>query len=396
MTENQKEEILRSYYYTDVEPTLDRLIEVKDIVTSFEKEGANRLQYALNMKHINEEEVERFASYISNARIKMEKELDRLRDFEVHFNEDFATDHNDYYNSVEGILRHIRSHMSPLKNVLRKFCPRRHPTVPQCVRYGIQQKSVFEGSVLGNGDYANPIFDISSYPPAVKGLYTELRKFFDAEKTCMQICIDIIEEEREIRQDPERCKYLLDIYRQKSYQRFKNVMKAFSEDLINQFKSLTPAYKNYQNYESEATFAQGEYHKHNHADMEHFFIIEGFMASNDLTTTEKALWGYDKKIKRVRYVVSNFDDLLPADFNHKDMGLYEYMFCQWALPSNIKQAVEYFIQHYHGKHKVVKYAAANKRSSQYDKNSEKAKNFFSNINRLFQDSNDEDLMGDVS
>lgn len=157
MTENQKEEILRSYYYTDVEPTLDRLIEVKDIVTSFEKEGANRLQYALNMKHINEEEVERFASYISNARIKMEKELDRLRDFEEHFNEDFATDHNDYYNSVEGILRHIRSHMSPLKNVLRKFCPRRHPTVPQCVRYGIQQKSVFEGSVLAKGDYANPI-----------------------------------------------------------------------------------------------------------------------------------------------------------------------------------------------------------------------------------------------
>ena len=117
MTENQKEEILRSYYYTDVEPTLDRLIEVKDIVTSFEKEGANRLQYALNMKHINEEEVERFSSYISNARIKMEKELDRLRDFEEHFNEDFATDHNDYYNSVEGILRHIRSHMSPLKTV---------------------------------------------------------------------------------------------------------------------------------------------------------------------------------------------------------------------------------------------------------------------------------------
>ena len=38
MTENQKEEILRSYYYTDVEPTLDRLIEVKDIVTTFEKE----------------------------------------------------------------------------------------------------------------------------------------------------------------------------------------------------------------------------------------------------------------------------------------------------------------------------------------------------------------------
>ena len=103
------------------------------------------------------------------------------------------------------------------------------------------------------------------------------------------------------------------------------------------------------------------------------------MASNDLTTTEKALWGYDKKIKRVRYVVSHFDDLLPADFNHKDMGLYEYMFSQWALPSNIKQAVEYFIQHYHGRHKVVKYAAANKRSSQYDKNSEKAKNFFINM-----------------
>lgn len=395
MTENRKEQILKSYYRTDFEPTLDRLNEVKDIVTSFENKGADRLLYALDMKHINEDEVERFASYISKARIKMEKELERLRKYETDFNNDFATDHNNYYNSVAGLLWHIRSHMSPLKNVFKKFCPRQHPTVPQCARYGIRQKSVFEGSVLAKGDYANPIFDISSYPPVVKGLYTELRKFFDAEKTCMQICIGIIEEEKKIRKDPERCKYLLDIYRQKSYQRFKNVMIAISADAINLFKSVTLSYQNYQNYESEASFAQGEYHKHNHADMEHFFIIEGYMASDNLSMTEKALWGYAKKIKRVRYVVSHFDELLPADFNHKDMGLYEYMFCQWALPSNIKQAVEYFIQHYHGKHKVVKYAAANKRSSQYDKNSEKAKNFFSNINRLFEDSNDEDLMGDV-
>ena len=59
---------------------------------------------------------------------------------------------------------------------------------------------------------------------------------------------------------------------------------------------------------------------------------------------------------------------------------------------NVKKAVEYFAEHYQGSYKVVKYAAVNKQSANYDKNSDTVKNFISNINVLFADSKDADLM----
>ena len=74
------------------------------------------------------------------------------------------------------------------------------------------------------------------------------------------------------------------------------------------------------------------------------------------------------------------------------MGMYEYIFCQWALPENVKQAVEYFIEHYNGNYTPVKYAAVNKHSPEYNKNSEMVKDFVSGINVIFANSNNEDLM----
>ena len=112
MTETLQQKCLKAYYKTDIEPTLDRLHQVKDIVSNFELEGADRLMSALKMKHMDLDEIERLAEYISQAREKMDKELKRLKLYEKDFNSDFATDHNLYYDSVSEILRHMRSHMS--------------------------------------------------------------------------------------------------------------------------------------------------------------------------------------------------------------------------------------------------------------------------------------------
>lgn len=45
MKADQKEKCLQAYYHTDIEPTLDRLNQIKDIVSNFEKDGANRLTF---------------------------------------------------------------------------------------------------------------------------------------------------------------------------------------------------------------------------------------------------------------------------------------------------------------------------------------------------------------
>ncbi len=58
MTDNNKEKCRKAYYHTDIEPALDRLHQVKEIVSNFEKEGADRLMSALKMKHMDLEEIE--------------------------------------------------------------------------------------------------------------------------------------------------------------------------------------------------------------------------------------------------------------------------------------------------------------------------------------------------
>ena len=58
MTETLQQKCLKAYYKTDIEPTLDRLLQVKDIVSNFELEGADRLLSALKMKHMDLEEIE--------------------------------------------------------------------------------------------------------------------------------------------------------------------------------------------------------------------------------------------------------------------------------------------------------------------------------------------------
>lgn len=396
-TKNIKEQCLKAYYYRDIEPSLIRLNEIKAIVKNFETQGASRLTCALNMKHLDLEEIETLGSYIAEAREKMEKELEYLRKFEKTFNGDFSTDHNDYYNSASEVLRHARSHMSPLKAIFAKFCTRKHPSASKCAAYGIESKSVFESSALGTDSYQLDLFDLSTYPLEAQGLFTEMIKFFQAEEEGLNICTNILEEEKEIANDPIKSLYVLDVYRRKAYKRLKNQFFLFTEDVVENLKAVNPAYQSYRTYASEEGFAQGEFHKQNRASMDHFFIIEICSEKNDITTEEKELWGNNPiLVKKIRYVVSHFDEVLPIGFNHREMGLYEYIFGKWALPHNIKRATEYFIKNYNGKHKTTKYAGVSKNSSKYDKDSKMVKNFISAVNNLLLSSNDEDLVNNIA
>ena len=54
MTTDQKEKCRKAYYHSDIEPTLDRLNQIKEIVSKFEENGANRLTCALEMNNFQD------------------------------------------------------------------------------------------------------------------------------------------------------------------------------------------------------------------------------------------------------------------------------------------------------------------------------------------------------
>ena len=67
MTTDQKEKCRKAYYHSDIEPTLDRLNQIKEIVSKFEENGANRLTCALEMKHKDLDEIEQLSGFIAQA-----------------------------------------------------------------------------------------------------------------------------------------------------------------------------------------------------------------------------------------------------------------------------------------------------------------------------------------
>lgn len=384
--------IKESYYYTDIEPTLDNLNKIINICDTFKKEGGDRLMYALDMRRWDLEEIERLTVYIVNSRQKMETELIRLKRYKKDFNDVFATDHNDYFDSVAIILRHIRSHTSPLKNLLKKTCSHRHPNKRDCQRYNIKSKSVKEASVLAAGSYQKPLFNIDdpSNPPQVSSLFHEIYVFFENEKECMNICVEMLKEEALIRKDPVRSKTILDHYRRKSFEKMRNQIMLITDDSINLLKEINPAYQRYLCFASDEAFAQEEFHKHNVADMDHFCLIEMAVAKqeNQLDNDELANWGNNpEQVRRIKYVIKHFDELLPNNFTHKMMGRFQYYFCKWALPGNISNATKYFAKHYDGKWKVSKYGAVNTHNKEYDPHSTEVTNFISAIQTLLNDAN---------
>ena len=389
---DKKDEIRQEYYYTDIEPTLENLHGIIKICDIFSKEGGDRLMCAMDMRKWDLDEIERLTTYIVDSRQKMEKELYRLKQYQKDFNDMFATDHNNYYNSVAELLRHIRSHTSPLKNLLKKTCNHRHPNKKDCERYKIKPKSVRKESILASSSYQKSLFGIDdpTTPPQVNSLFHELKKFFADEKECMEICVKVLNEEAEIRKDPVKSKYVLDKYRRKAFEKLRGVILLITDDMINTLKEITPAYQCFNSYATDEAFAQEEFHKHNVTDMDHFCLIELAIAKgrSTLENDELANWGDQPEcVQKIKYVIKHFDELLPAYFNHKMMGRFQYYFCKWALPGNISNATKYFIKHYDGKWKVSKYGAVNSHSREFHQNQEEVKIFKSAIETLLKNAN---------
>ena len=390
--DNKKEEIRQAYYYTDIEPTLENLHEIIRICEIFIKEGGDRLMCAMDMRKWDLDEIERLAVYIVQSRQKMETELNRLRKYQYDFNDMFATDHNDYYNSVAIMLKHIRSHTSPLKILLKKTCNHKHPNQKACQRHHIKPKSVRKESVLASDIYQKPIFSIDdpTTPSQVSGLFRELKKFFADEKECMEICVKVLNEEAEIRKDPVKSKYVLDKYRRKAFEKLRGQIMLISDDTISTLKEITPAYQRFKSFATDEAFAQEEFHKHNITDMDHFCLIELAVAkqNNKLDNDELANWGDNPAwVKRIKYVIKHFDELLPSNFSHKMMGEFQYYFCKWALPGNISNATKYFNKHYNGKWKVSQYAAVNSHGKKYDQHSVEVMAFNTAIVTLLKNAN---------
>lgn len=398
MQSSAQESIRKVYYTNELEPTERTLEEILKITTEFQKNGAQRLLCALSFRKRDEEEIQRWTKYLREAGEKMEKEYRRAKSYKEFYNSEYATDVNGYFDSVGASFSKIRSHMSPLKSVLRKGCPHNHPSEKECLLHGIASKSVLESSVLGTATFQLSLFPIEEQPEVVQELYYQLESFFQAEEQCIDLCQEMIEEEKRLIANPELCEYLLNKYGTSAWRRLRNQIYLFAKEAISFLRDTCPVYQKQRKYPSVTAFAQGELHKHNTAEMDHFFLVKFADAQHEhnIDTDMFDIYGDDPDaVNKVLKVIKNFDSLLPEYFTQSNMGQYINYFCQWANAKNISSIHAVFIKRYptYGKYKTVKYGTVSSHAKKFKKDTIEYKEFLERIKILLsKDDKIEDQM----
>lgn len=373
------------YFKNNLDMTKDTLVCILKITKNFELEGYDRMIAMLDLRNRREDEVMRLVNYLRDASTRMEEEYLRAEKYSVFYNKEYATDINGYYEIVHVAFSKIRSHMSTLKVVMLKGRKGNHPSEEDCRFYNIEPKDLLDCSVMGNAPITYSLFPLEEQPIVVQWLYEYLKRFIDAEKKCMELCVKMIDEETKLKNSPYESNMLLEKERQKAWKKLEDEILLFADAAIKSIKQSNPACQDRIKYASEKDFAPNGLHKYNKLALKHYFIVDLYesMQKGKHTQQELTIWYKQPEvIDDVRKVLSEFDNLLPEFFDQKKMGQYMYFFCKWAGGSSVKKVCEYFIQNYHGKYKVVQYPAVNNHAKTFNEEAVEYREFICKISYL--------------
>lgn len=379
-----KDNIVQRYSQNTLDETRETLVNVLRITSQFKDYGYDRLLAMLDLRQRKESEILNLIKYLYDALGKMKSELIRAEVYKESYNKEYATEINGYYQELHEVFKKIRSHMSPFKTLMQKGQKGIHSYIADCEKYGVEPKSMMDTSVMGNAPFTYALFPIAEQPACIQQLYHILESFFEAIQKCMELCIEMINEETNIRKDPSRSYALFNEAREKAWKDILDEVLLITDSTIDTLKRINPVYQDSLKFSSERDFAPNGFHVYTKIALRHYNEIKCYEAQQKgYTGLELAIWDDQLDvIDNVRMVVKEFDNLLPESFEQRNMGQYMYYFCQWACAKKTKKVCEYFIQNYKGKYKPSQYPAVNNHHKTFNEKAIEYRKFIENISFL--------------
>lgn len=378
-------------YYTA--KIYDPAIGLDQIFAAASKFNAERFLYALEYKNWDEEKLELMGNEVATYRRKLENEHNRLVEFAEVFNKEFATMNNKCFSSALTMLRKLRSGISETKKLFMKFCPRaRQETITQTILN--TPVSAYNYAYISADVYQLPLFEFEGYPSCVSGLYNEMEKFFLLLMRCIQLCKQVLNEERKIKSDNKYCKYLFDEFKHTILREIADIIMMIPRDSDYLSEEKNPAIASRNHYDNDEAWAPVGFHNYSKTEVKQLIIKQVLdeEEGNDLTRMEKLLFGNDEvKVHKYRYIIMHFDELIPDSYHRKNLpAKYIQMYFQFiGIPSGLESdAVEYFNEMYLSssgrKFETVTYQAINsyKKEILEDKNGA-YKDFIKRIKQQF-------------
>lgn len=353
-------------YNSKIDRTSETLLEVAQLVTNLEDD---RVLEAILKKRLSHDDVVKYTLRLREKHSKQQAEIESLKKFSLTFNKEYATNHNKCFSTAKRLFGIIRSNMSETIKIFKTFCPKIMEKGP--VKDGVEVKpSVIERTML-NPDvpYNISLFGTEGCEECVKEFISELSNFFKDMEDAIQMCEDVLREEKIIREDTIRCLKLYDECCDEVLQKSYEFIEYFGEegfvreDSISADMDKTP---------TREDFASEHFHKHSKNEFQLHVLHKTFNEgrSADLTDIETFLWPQNHELAhRVRVVIEHFDELEPKGRqigetgSYRLSGQYVAVLMKWAEVKDTKKekhfVEKYFNKEYHGGYQTVASSTVN-------------------------------------
>ena len=359
------------YYWSQIE-TLDNLQRVAGLVDGFNQD---RFLAALMGRPMGKEKLVRLRNELTEVTNKLEEEYLVLEDFGKTFNDKFATRNNKCFSSAMTLLRKMRSGTSKMVEIYRQFAPE-NKAARRAAHAQNQTLDLYSHSTMGGQDYTLPMFsDMNDYSPELGELYHAMKRFMEHLSKSLKLCEGILEEEEQIRHDPDACLERYHFFKDEHRAMIKELLEAISLDSSIFLAENNPAIKMRKESKDEKQFAERGFHNLTESATVVLASKEMIEEARRGEFTAQELWlfdGYDREyIRRVRTIIQNFDTYLPEDYTRKTLPA-KYIAClmQWCKPHEDKGFVAYFTKTYAdagGQLSVPKNPAVNQQKNELTK-----------------------------
>lgn len=335
-----------------------------DFVESSKYISKEQLLTRLFLYGYDEENVDDILDEIRGRRLFLNRELRHLNKVASSFIESYGTPYNSCFRDAADFFFYVRR---MLKDQLRVFDHLRRPDRSSChYCFGRPNslKTDFKQPFL-------PFIEEEISKPKLRELANEIIGFSNDIFECIALCRKMMNEEMKIRQDFPR---LRRVYEKTIAEICKNGQHLFSNFIVcpdSIDKIDDPMTREMLQNETDLwKILAKHYHQKTPAELLiHHLMLTAFKAKFESVSTEqeRKIWGDDfERIKKVRLMISCFDDLTPKGHKDKDTGNYKLKgswvakLMHWALRgtnANKNEFIDYFNTTYKGIYLKLEYAS---------------------------------------
>ena len=327
----------------------------------FKPVAEDRFLYSLQQKRWTIEDVHNFNARLLISYDYTSKEYGRIQELRKTYNKEYPTDHKKYLSTAIELMRKMCSTLSAYRKIADGFRPKKKRGSK--LKEGVM---ACDRTPLYNGAYSQDAFGWEVYPDkAVKDLLKNLNDYLELAGKCLDLCLEIIDEEKEVRNTPD---WAYALYKD-SFDRSVSNSKRLIEFMKQQGGTIDhDIVKAIDEAKDVKQLIAELYHAFNHSDFNFYCacktISDGQKAG--LTPEEAALFGKDNidKVIRIRTLL---DHILELAQQRDDVIGWEGMlngkfvmhllyWCGWKGSKN-EDLLSYVTKRCEGKIRVVKMGA---------------------------------------